>query len=48
MLMAHIAEQNPAGVIVGRDAQSAFNTVRREHVRDILSKHEKLRGWIDD
>jgi len=33
---------------VGRDAQSAFNTVRRQHVRGILHNHEWLREWIDD
>ena len=48
MLMAYIAEQNPAGVIIGRDAQSAFNTVRRHHMRRILDKYEDLGSWIDD
>jgi len=48
MLMAHIAEQQPAGVIVGRDAQSAFNTVQREYVRRILRDHGVLREWVDD
>jgi len=48
MLMAYIAEQHPVGVIVGRDAQSAFNTVRREHVRTILEGHPWLQEWVDD
>jgi len=48
MLMAHIAEKHPQGVIVGRDAQSAFNTVRREHARHILRNHRWLRDWIHD
>jgi len=48
MLMAYIAEQQPAGVIVGRDAQSAFNTVQRGHVRKILKDHTHLRDFIDD
>ena len=47
MLMA-IAERHPEGVIVGRDAQSAFNTVRREHVYKMLEVHEWLREWIYD
>jgi len=42
MLMAHIAEKHPEGVIIGRDAQSAFNTVQREHTRHILRNH----GWL--
>ena len=46
MLMAHIAEKHPEGVIVGRDAQSAFNTVRREHAREILRNHGWLSEWI--
>jgi len=48
MLMAYIAEKHPERVIVGRDAQSAFHTVRREHVRQILDKHGWHREWIDD
>jgi len=48
MLMAHIAEKYQQGVIVGRDAQSAFNTVRREHMRQILQNHGWLRDWIYD
>jgi len=48
MLMAHIAEQHPAGVIVGRDAQSAFNTLRRTHVKTILKHHKRLQEWVDD
>jgi len=48
MLMAYIAEKHPEGVIIGRDAQSAFNTVRREKVRRVLGEHEWLREWIDD
>jgi len=48
MLMAHIAEKHPQGVIVGRDAQSAFNSVRREHARHILRHHGWLRDWIHD
>jgi len=45
MLMAMIAEKHPERVIVGRDAQSAFNTVRRE--RRVLHQHEWLWSWID-
>jgi len=48
MLMAYIAEQHPAGAIVGRDAQSAFNSVRREHVWKILENHVEAQIWIDD
>jgi len=48
MLMAHIVKKHPEGVIVGRNAQSALNTVRREHVRKILDGYGWLREWIDD
>jgi len=50
ILMAYIAEQQPAEVIVGRDAQSTFNTVQRTHVKKILKDHGWLREleWIDD
>ena len=48
MLMAYIAEQQPAGVIIGRDAQSAFNTVQREHMKKVLGDRLWLREWIDD
>jgi len=44
MLMAHIAEKHPEGVIVGRDAQ---NTVRREHVSKVLHDHRWLKEWVD-
>jgi len=47
MMMAMIAEKHPEGDIVERDVQSAFNTVRREHVREVLRNHEWLREWID-
>jgi len=46
--MDYIAKENPQGVIVGRDAQSAFNTVRREYLRDVLRAHPDLGDWIDD
>jgi len=36
------------GEIVGRDAQSAFNTVRREYVRKVLGNHGWLGEWVDD
>lgn len=39
---------HPKGEITGRDAQSAFNTVRREHVTKILRNRKWLREWIDD
>jgi len=45
MLMAMIAEKHPEGDVIGRDAQSAFNTVRREHV---WQDHEGLKNWIYD
>ena len=48
MLMAYIAEQQPAGVIIGRGVQSAFNTVQREHMRKVLGDRVWLGEWIDD
>jgi len=48
MPMATIAEKHTEGVIVGRYAQSAFNTVRREHVHRVLGNRGWLRDWIDD
>jgi len=48
MLMAMIREKHTAGEIIGRDAQSAFNTLRREHTRKILEKQGWLGVWIDD
>jgi len=48
MLMNMIREKHPEGEIIGRDAQSAFNTLRREVVRKILEKHRQLAKWIDD
>jgi len=48
MLMAYIAEQHPSGVIIGRDAQSAFNTLQREHMRKVLGDRRWLMEWIDD
>lgn len=48
MLMSMIMEKHPEGEIIGRDAQSAFNTLRREVVREILQEHGWLGKWIDD
>jgi len=48
MLMAMIVEEHPESEIIERDAQSAFNTVRREHVRRVSGNHKWLREWIDD
>ena len=33
---------------MGRDAQSAFNMVRRTHVRELLKKWPEVQRWIDD
>jgi len=48
MLMNMIMEKHPEGEIIGRDAQSAFNTLRRERVREILHAQGWLGRWIDD
>jgi len=48
MLMAMLMEKNPEGEIVGRDAQSAFNTLRRDHTAKILEGQGWLKEWIDD
>jgi len=48
MLMNMIMEKHPEGEIIGRDTQSAFNTLRRETVREILRGHRWLGKWIDD
>ena len=48
MLMAMVAEKHPEGEIIGRDAQSAFNTVRREHIAKVLQNYEWLRDWISN
>jgi len=48
MLMAMLMEENKAGEIIGRDAQSAFNTLRRDHTKTILEKEGWLGEWIDD
>jgi len=46
--MAMIAEQHPEGEIIGRDARSAFNTVRRDYAGYVLRNHEWLWRWILD
>jgi len=48
MLMNMLMERHLQGEIIGRDAQSTFNTLRHETVRKILEKHEWLGWWIDD
>jgi len=48
MLMKMLMEKNPAGEILGRDVQSAFNTLRRDVTSRILGQHDWLRWWIDD
>jgi len=48
MLMGYIAEKHGEGVIVGRDAQSAFNSVRRDYARELLGGHKELQEWIYD
>jgi len=48
MLMEMIAGKHAEGEIIGRDAQSAFNTVQRGKVREVLKNHEWLREWIGD
>jgi len=48
MLMKMLMEKYSAGEIIGRDAQSAFNTLRRDVTYRILRQHEWLRWWIDD
>jgi len=47
MLMS-MMEKHPEGEIVGRDAQSAFNTLGREHTGKILEGQGWLRDWIGD
>jgi len=48
MLMNMLMEKHPEGEIIGRDAQSAFNTLRREKAREILQTQGWLGRWIDD
>ena len=47
-LMKMLSEKHSAGEIIGRDAQSAFNTLRREVTKKILDQHVWLKWWIDD
>jgi len=46
MVMKMLMEKHPAGEIIGRDAQSAFNTLRREKVYEILGQHDWLRQQL--
>jgi len=46
--MGYIAEKHTQGTIVGRDAQSAFNSIKRDHVEVVLRYHTELREWIYD
>jgi len=48
MLMAMLMEEHEAGEIIGRDAQSAFNTLRRDHTKKLLREEGWLAEWIDD
>jgi len=48
MLMAMIMEKHKEGEIIGRDAQSAFNTLRRDHVRTLLQGEGYIGQWLDD
>ena len=49
MLMAMIMEKHPEGEeVIGRDAQSAFNTLRRDYTAKILQKQGWLGECIDD
>jgi len=48
MLMAMLMEKHSEGEIVGRDAQSAFNTLRRDHMAAILRGQGWLGEWIDE
>jgi len=48
MLMKMLMEKHPAGEVIGRDASSAFNSLKRDVTYRILGQHEWLRWWIDD
>lgn len=40
--------EHPGGELVGRDAQSAFNTLGRGHAAKILEGQGWLKDWIND
>jgi len=44
MLMAMIMEKHSEGEVIGRDAQSALNTLRRDYTAKILQKQ----GWLGE
>ena len=48
MLMLMIMEEHPEREVVGRDAQSAFNTLGTDHTARILEGKGWLRDWIVD
>ena len=48
MLMAMMMEKHKQEEIIGRDAQLAFNTPRRDHTARILEGHGWLREWVVD
>ena len=48
MLMAMMMEKHPEGEVIGRDAQSAFNTLWRDHMAKVLHGQGWLAEWIDD
>jgi len=46
--MRMIMKKHPEGKIVGLDAQSAFNTLRRDYTAKILEGQWWRRDWIKD
>lgn len=40
-------QKETGGDVYGRDISSAFNSLEREVMREILREHEDLRDWVD-
>jgi len=46
MLMDELRKET-GGDVYGRDIKSAFNSLDRDAMREILKGHEDLRDWVD-
>ena len=46
MLMDELRKET-GGDVYGRDIKSAFNSLDREKMREVLAGHEDLRDWVD-
>jgi len=46
VMLMDVLRKETGGDVYGRDIRSAFNSLDREVMREVLQKHEDLRDWV--